>query len=107
MAGECLGEAGGLQEEGVPRELPSLLTASSLSSHCLSLQQEQWMNVCVGDIIKLENNQFVAVREVALQGNKSLPLFLADRNESFLVSYSLVMTHGLNFVKWGASFLFF
>uniref|UniRef100_A0A8I3NU57 Phospholipid-transporting ATPase n=1 Tax=Canis lupus familiaris TaxID=9615 RepID=A0A8I3NU57_CANLF len=25
-----------------------------------SLQQEQWMNVCVGDIIKLENNQFVA-----------------------------------------------
>uniref|UniRef100_A0A452RGQ7 Phospholipid-transporting ATPase n=1 Tax=Ursus americanus TaxID=9643 RepID=A0A452RGQ7_URSAM len=46
-----------------------------------SLQQEQWMNVCVGDIIKLENNQFVAVREVALQGNKSLPLFLADRNE--------------------------
>uniref|UniRef100_A0A452V2G5 Phospholipid-transporting ATPase n=1 Tax=Ursus maritimus TaxID=29073 RepID=A0A452V2G5_URSMA len=40
-----------------------------------SLQQEQWMNVCVGDIIKLENNQFVAVREVALQGNKSLPLF--------------------------------
>uniref|UniRef100_A0A452V2I8 Phospholipid-transporting ATPase n=1 Tax=Ursus maritimus TaxID=29073 RepID=A0A452V2I8_URSMA len=28
-----------------------------------SLQQEQWMNVCVGDIIKLENNQFVAVRE--------------------------------------------
>lgn len=26
-----------------------------------SLRQEQWMNVRVGDIIKLENNQFVAV----------------------------------------------
>ncbi|KAF7663742.1 hypothetical protein LDENG_00202030 [Lucifuga dentata] len=25
-----------------------------------SLQNEKWMNVCVGDIIKLENNQFVA-----------------------------------------------
>lgn len=28
---------------------------------CLSLQNEKWMNVRVGDIIKLENNQFVAV----------------------------------------------
>lgn len=26
-----------------------------------SLQNEKWMNVRVGDIIKLENNQFVAV----------------------------------------------
>lgn len=26
-----------------------------------SLQNEKWMNVHVGDIIKLENNQFVAV----------------------------------------------
>lgn len=26
-----------------------------------SLRREQWMNVRVGDIIKLENNQFVAV----------------------------------------------
>lgn len=25
------------------------------------LQNEKWMNVRVGDIIKLENNQFVAV----------------------------------------------
>lgn len=28
---------------------------------CLSLQNEKWMNVRVGDIIKLENNHFVAV----------------------------------------------
>lgn len=34
----------------------------ALSCRRLSLQQEQWMNVRVGDIIKLENNQFVAVR---------------------------------------------
>lgn len=27
------------------------------------LQKEKWMNVRVGDIIKLENNQFVAVRK--------------------------------------------
>lgn len=27
----------------------------------LRLQNEKWMNVKVGDIIKLENNQFVAV----------------------------------------------
>lgn len=26
-----------------------------------SLQKEKWMNVKVGDIIKLENNQFIAV----------------------------------------------
>lgn len=31
--------------------------------HFLRLQKEKWMNVRVGDIIKLENNQFVAVRE--------------------------------------------
>lgn len=29
--------------------------------HCCSLQNEKWMNVRVGDIIKLENKQFVAV----------------------------------------------
>lgn len=29
--------------------------------HFLSLQKEKWLNVRVGDIIKLENNQFVAV----------------------------------------------
>lgn len=29
----------------------------------LRLQNEKWMNVRVGDIIKLENNQFVAVRQ--------------------------------------------
>lgn len=63
------------------------------------------MNVCVGDIIKLENNQFVAVRDkVALWGYGSLHSFLADRNESFLISHSLVITHGLNFLEWGASF---
>lgn len=28
---------------------------------CFRLQNEKWMNVRVGDIIKLENNQFVAV----------------------------------------------
>lgn len=33
---------------------------STLLSPC-SLRQEPWMNVRVGDIIKLENNQFVAV----------------------------------------------
>lgn len=27
------------------------------------LQKEKWMNVRVGDIIKLEDNQFVAVRK--------------------------------------------
>lgn len=53
---------GRLWEDRGFRELLWLLTASSLSSRCLSLQQEPWMNVCVGDIIKLENNQFVAVR---------------------------------------------
>lgn len=37
-----------------------LLPNSTLLSLC-SLRQEQWMNVRVGDIIKLENNQFVAV----------------------------------------------
>lgn len=31
---------------------------------CYSLQKEKWMNVTVGDIIKLENNQFVAVRHL-------------------------------------------
>lgn len=31
-------------------------------SPSLRLQNEKWMNVRVGDIIKLENNQFVAVR---------------------------------------------
>lgn len=31
--------------------------------HFLRLQNEKWMNVRVGDIIKLENNQFVAVRQ--------------------------------------------
>ncbi len=28
---------------------------------CFRLQNEKWMNVRVGDIIKLENDQFVAV----------------------------------------------
>ncbi len=28
---------------------------------CFRLQSEKWMNVRVGDIIKLENDQFVAV----------------------------------------------
>lgn len=32
----------------------------------LSLQKEKWMNVRVGDIIKLENNQFVAVSRLLL-----------------------------------------
>lgn len=32
--------------------------------HFLRLQKEKWMNVRVGDIIKLENNQFVAVRNM-------------------------------------------
>lgn len=62
MECECQPETEGLGRTGVPWEVVWLLTASSLSSRCLSLQQEQWMNVCVGDIIKLENNQFVAVR---------------------------------------------
>ncbi|XP_066062824.1 phospholipid-transporting ATPase ID isoform X10 [Chamaea fasciata] len=38
---------------------------SSSSSSC-SLRQEQWMNVRVGDIIKLENNQFVAQADLLL-----------------------------------------
>lgn len=45
--------AGGNQS----RQLPPNPTLLSLCS----LRQEQWMNVRVGDIIKLENNQFVAV----------------------------------------------
>jgi len=35
-----------------------------------SLQQEQWMNVCVGDIIKLENNQFVAADLLLLSSSE-------------------------------------
>lgn len=31
------------------------------------LQNEKWMNVRVGDIIKLENNQFVAVSVCLLE----------------------------------------
>lgn len=42
------------------RQCCQLLPNSTLLSLC-SLRQEQWMNVRVGDIIKLENNQFVAV----------------------------------------------
>lgn len=44
-----------------------LLPGYSLLS-LYSLQQEQWMNVRVGDIIKLENNQFVAVSAALRQG---------------------------------------
>ena len=64
MECECLLGTEGLGEEGGPLGA-SLVTDSlfSVFSHCLSLQQEQWMNVCVGDIIKLENNQFVSVRD--------------------------------------------
>lgn len=36
-------------------------SVGSVTLSLRSLQQEQWMNVRVGDIIKLENNQFVAV----------------------------------------------
>ncbi|XP_044122370.1 phospholipid-transporting ATPase ID isoform X1 [Neovison vison] len=35
-----------------------------------SLQQEPWMNVCVGDIIKLENNQFVAADLLLLSSSE-------------------------------------
>ncbi|VFV34210.1 probable phospholipid-transporting, partial [Lynx pardinus] len=35
-----------------------------------SLQQEQWMNVRVGDIIKLENNQFVAADLLLLSSSE-------------------------------------
>ncbi|CAM5174542.1 unnamed protein product [Eretmochelys imbricata] len=35
-----------------------------------TLQQEQWMNVCVGDIIKLENNQFVAADLLLLSSSE-------------------------------------
>nr|XP_054363804.1 phospholipid-transporting ATPase ID isoform X4 [Mirounga angustirostris]XP_054363805.1 phospholipid-transporting ATPase ID isoform X4 [Mirounga angustirostris] len=35
-----------------------------------SLQQEQWMNVCVGDIIRLENNQFVAADLLLLSSSE-------------------------------------
>ncbi|NXV02762.1 AT8B2 ATPase, partial [Cettia cetti] len=34
------------------------------------LRQEQWMNVCVGDIIKLENNQFVAADLLLLSSSE-------------------------------------
>ncbi|XP_060057456.1 phospholipid-transporting ATPase ID isoform X5 [Erinaceus europaeus] len=34
------------------------------------LQQEPWMNVCVGDIIKLENNQFVAADLLLLSSSE-------------------------------------
>lgn len=36
-------------------------SVGSVTLSLRSLRQEQWMNVRVGDIIKLENNQFVAV----------------------------------------------
>lgn len=62
MECECLLEPGALGRNRDPQEPLCLLMVSSLSPH-LSLQQEQWMNVRVGDIIKLENNQFVAVRD--------------------------------------------
>lgn len=39
----------------------SQLPPNSTPLFLCSLRQEQWMNVRVGDIIKLENNQFVAV----------------------------------------------
>ncbi|KAF3822903.1 hypothetical protein GH733_010339 [Mirounga leonina] len=35
-----------------------------------SLQQEQWMNVCVGDIIRLENNQFVVADLLLLSSSE-------------------------------------
>lgn len=53
-------------EEGVLRYV--IITDVNLTVNykvlCLlfsSLQNEKWMNIRVGDIIKLENNQFVAV----------------------------------------------
>uniref|UniRef100_A0A8C1R6Q7 Phospholipid-transporting ATPase n=1 Tax=Cyprinus carpio TaxID=7962 RepID=A0A8C1R6Q7_CYPCA len=38
--------------------------------HFLSLQKEKWMNVRVGDIIKLENNQFVAADLLLLSSSE-------------------------------------
>uniref|UniRef100_A0A8K9UJ03 Phospholipid-transporting ATPase n=1 Tax=Oncorhynchus mykiss TaxID=8022 RepID=A0A8K9UJ03_ONCMY len=39
-------------------------------THTLGLQKEKWMNVRVGDIIKLENNQFVAADLLLLSSSE-------------------------------------
>lgn len=52
------------------------------------------MNVCVGDIIKLENNQFVAVRN----GRSSRPAarfpFFGRKDEALLARCCLLTTFG-------------
>ncbi|KAF3839746.1 hypothetical protein F7725_018463 [Dissostichus mawsoni] len=46
-----------------------------------SLQNEKWMNVRVGDIIKLENNQFVAVKSnMKVRQSVSVTSELGDQN---------------------------
>uniref|UniRef100_A0A8C0BU16 Phospholipid-transporting ATPase n=1 Tax=Buteo japonicus TaxID=224669 RepID=A0A8C0BU16_9AVES len=51
------------------RQCCRLLPNSTVLSLC-SLRQEQWMNVRVGDIIKLENNQFVAADLLLLSSSE-------------------------------------
>lgn len=68
-----------------------------MSSLCHSLQQEQWMNVCVGDIIKLENNQFVAVRDKVSFRSAGLPVHFGRKGQ-FLPGFLLPLnTHGKRF----------
>lgn len=49
--------------------------------HFLRLQNEKWMNVRVGDIIKLENNQFVAVRHSLMLWYTSLHMHRNTHDE--------------------------
>ncbi|KAK6317747.1 hypothetical protein J4Q44_G00110380 [Coregonus suidteri] len=46
-----------------------------------NLQNEKWMNVCVGDIVKLENNQFVAADTLLLSSSEPYGLCYIETAE--------------------------
>lgn len=81
MECECLLETEGRGDGRGPLGTRVALTHAPLPSRRLSLQQEQWMNVRVGDIIKLENNQFVAVRDQPPCRPVGASFSLAQRDE--------------------------
>lgn len=98
MECECLSETEGRGDGRASLGTSVALTHSPLSSHRLSLQQEQWMNVRVGDIIKLENNQFVAVRDQPPRTPAGASFSLAQRDECHLAPMPLEVT----FPEWAA-----
>lgn len=59
-----------------PGELP--LTFISFLHVSARLRSEKWMNVQVGDIIKLENNQFVTVSMKAVEEDENVVGVLSE-----------------------------